>query len=394
MAERISRLGQPGVTARTFHAHALSQLRWFWPSRHDGAELPRILESKAAIIGRLARALPGGYRFTPTKDLADEIEWAKSRRLGPATYAAEAEAAGRAPPIPPELFGRLFADYERAKQRAGLDRLRRHAHADRRPARDRRRQPSDRPVAQTLAERGRVPGHQPAPGATARAVARGWPRPVRGGRRGPDDLLVHRRDASVPHGLRRAVRGREDHPPYRELPVHAGDPRARQSADRGDRAFKGTACHATSGRRAGRQAVPRRRQRDGRRRGRRARGSRPTGSPATEIARAGPDQCPAGAAGAGVHARRRRLPGSRPALLRATGRARRHSGDPRCRLDHRRARLRARASWTCGAASWATGKGSCRPVARRASGRPRSTRSSPSSTRSSRATRTLARRRC
>jgi superfamily I DNA/RNA helicase len=38
MAARISRLGQPGVTARTFHAHALSQLRWFWPSRHDGAE--------------------------------------------------------------------------------------------------------------------------------------------------------------------------------------------------------------------------------------------------------------------------------------------------------------------------------------------------------------------
>src|SRR5947208_3422584 len=57
MADRIRALGQPGVTARTFHAHALSQLRFFWPSRHDGADLPRILESKIPIVGRLARNL-------------------------------------------------------------------------------------------------------------------------------------------------------------------------------------------------------------------------------------------------------------------------------------------------------------------------------------------------
>jgi DNA helicase-2/ATP-dependent DNA helicase PcrA len=107
------------VTARTFHAHALSQLRFFWPSRHGGADLPRILESKIPIVGRLARALPGGYRFTPAKDLADEIEWAKSRRVSPSDYEAEAAALGRVPPIPAELFGRFYADYERAKQRSG-----------------------------------------------------------------------------------------------------------------------------------------------------------------------------------------------------------------------------------------------------------------------------------
>lgn len=119
MAERLRALGQPGVTARTFHAHALSQLRHFWPALHNGTDLPRIMQSKIPIVGRLGRALPGGYRDTPAKDLADEIEWAKSRRIAPDLYAQEAEALSRTPPIPAELFGRFYADYERAKQRSG-----------------------------------------------------------------------------------------------------------------------------------------------------------------------------------------------------------------------------------------------------------------------------------
>jgi DNA helicase-2/ATP-dependent DNA helicase PcrA len=119
MSERVRALGQPSVTARTFHAHALSQLRFFWPDLHGGADLPRILESKIPLVGRLARALPGGYRFTPAKDLADEIEWAKSRRVVPREYERQAIATGRVPPIPVELFARLYADYERAKERAG-----------------------------------------------------------------------------------------------------------------------------------------------------------------------------------------------------------------------------------------------------------------------------------
>ncbi len=119
MAERLRQLGQPGVTARTFHAHALSQLRHFWPSRHDGAAAPAILESKFPIVGRIARGLPGGYRFTPARDLAAEIEWAKNRRIGPAGYPAAALAARRDPPIPVELMARAYSDYERARQRSG-----------------------------------------------------------------------------------------------------------------------------------------------------------------------------------------------------------------------------------------------------------------------------------
>jgi ATP-dependent DNA helicase UvrD/PcrA len=123
MVERLRGLGLPGVTARTFHAHALSQLRHFWPAMHDGAPLPDLLDSKLPLLVPLVRALPGHYRFTPAKDVADEIEWAKSRRLTPTTYergtAGSLTTASREPPIPVDLFTRLFAGYERSKTRAG-----------------------------------------------------------------------------------------------------------------------------------------------------------------------------------------------------------------------------------------------------------------------------------
>ena len=123
MVERLQELGLPGVTARTFHAHALSQLRHFWPSRHEGEPMPDVLDSKLPILVPLVRALPGHYRFTPAKDLASEIEWAKSRRLTPQTYEAALTGApgtaAREAPIPVDLFVRTFAGYERARTRAG-----------------------------------------------------------------------------------------------------------------------------------------------------------------------------------------------------------------------------------------------------------------------------------
>jgi DNA helicase-2/ATP-dependent DNA helicase PcrA len=116
MVERLAGLGLPGVVARTFHAHALSQLRHFWPSRHEGESLPDLLDTKLPILIRIARGLPGHYRFTAVRDLATEIEWAKSRGVGPAVY--EAALGDRTPPLPADLMRRVFADYERAKSRA------------------------------------------------------------------------------------------------------------------------------------------------------------------------------------------------------------------------------------------------------------------------------------
>ncbi len=118
MVERLRELGLPGVTARTFHAHALSQLKHFWPSRHDGQPLPSILDSKLPLLVPLVRGLPGHYRFTPAKDIASEIEWAKSRRLTPSSYESGARSVARESPIPMDLFVSMFAGYERARTKA------------------------------------------------------------------------------------------------------------------------------------------------------------------------------------------------------------------------------------------------------------------------------------
>src|SRR4051812_43680675 len=115
MVDRMAALGHSGVMARTFHSHAVRQLRHFWPSRHHGKEPPHILDSKLPIIRPLAQRLPGHYRFTPTKDIADAIEWAKVRRIAPAQW--ESQAPADRAPIPADLFARIYADYEQAKNR-------------------------------------------------------------------------------------------------------------------------------------------------------------------------------------------------------------------------------------------------------------------------------------
>ena len=86
-----------------------------------GEPLPDLLDSKLPLIVPLARGLPGHYRFTPAKDLADEIEWAKSRRLTPPTYEARASPGRPAPRRAASrrsrstCSSRIFAGYERAK---------------------------------------------------------------------------------------------------------------------------------------------------------------------------------------------------------------------------------------------------------------------------------------
>jgi DNA helicase-2/ATP-dependent DNA helicase PcrA len=118
MRERLAALGFPGVQAQTFHAAAFRQLRYFWGRLSEGRP-PEVLDSKAPLLGPIQRSLPGGYKFTAVKDLADELEWAKARRLEPSSYQAAVEAMGRTPPVPGDLFAGVFRRYERAKERAG-----------------------------------------------------------------------------------------------------------------------------------------------------------------------------------------------------------------------------------------------------------------------------------
>jgi DNA helicase-2/ATP-dependent DNA helicase PcrA len=113
MRARLERLGVAGVEARTFHSAALSQLR-----RARGDAPGRILSTKALLLRQIGNTLPPPFRFRPAGDLATEVEWAKNRRLTPQTYPDR--LGSHEPPIPTDLMARVFGEYERRKESAGL----------------------------------------------------------------------------------------------------------------------------------------------------------------------------------------------------------------------------------------------------------------------------------
>jgi DNA helicase-2/ATP-dependent DNA helicase PcrA len=112
MRDRLARLGVSGVQARTFHAAAFQQLRFFRPD-----EVGTVLSSKGEILGPLKRSLPKPHRFVPVIDIAGEIEWAKNQRITPDGYPT---ALGEhSPPIPADLMARMFQRYEEQKRKRG-----------------------------------------------------------------------------------------------------------------------------------------------------------------------------------------------------------------------------------------------------------------------------------
>ena len=96
MRGRLAQLGVPSVSVRTFHAAALSQLRYFWP-KVVGGPFPQLVSSKAALVGQACRELGLSPGPTLVRDLAAEIEWAGSTLLSPGDYPEAALAAGRTP---------------------------------------------------------------------------------------------------------------------------------------------------------------------------------------------------------------------------------------------------------------------------------------------------------
>jgi DNA helicase II / ATP-dependent DNA helicase PcrA len=120
MRERLARLGVPGVQARTFHAAALRQLRYFAPRLFAGRELPELVESKARLIGVAAGRAGVRADRTLSRDLAGEIEWAKSSLVEPGDYEVAAAKANRDTPVPAAQLAAVFAAYERVKRSAGV----------------------------------------------------------------------------------------------------------------------------------------------------------------------------------------------------------------------------------------------------------------------------------
>jgi DNA helicase-2/ATP-dependent DNA helicase PcrA len=108
---RLAALGVEGVRASTFHSAALALVRRF------AGDPGRILPTKALLLRQIANRLPAPYKFRPAADLATEVEWAKNRRLTPATYASS--LGEHEPPIPVDLMQRVFREYERRKAESG-----------------------------------------------------------------------------------------------------------------------------------------------------------------------------------------------------------------------------------------------------------------------------------
>jgi len=118
MRTRLRALGAPGVQARTFHAAALRQLRYFWPSVY-GADLPQLTESKLGLMAQAARKQRIQADQGLLRDLASEIEWSKVSNVRPDDYAAVAPTRGReVSGADPGTVARVYGSYEEVKRAA------------------------------------------------------------------------------------------------------------------------------------------------------------------------------------------------------------------------------------------------------------------------------------
>ncbi|GAA5139236.1 ATP-dependent DNA helicase UvrD2 [Pseudonocardia adelaidensis] len=117
MRTRLRALGVSGVQARTFHAAALRQLRYFWP-RVVGGDQWQLLDGKLRLVGQAAARVKAGTDAAALRDFASEIEWAKATLVTPDEYPAAVAKLRRETPGPAEQVAAVYAGYEALKNRA------------------------------------------------------------------------------------------------------------------------------------------------------------------------------------------------------------------------------------------------------------------------------------
>lgn len=126
MRTRLRSLGigasGPSVSAQTFHAASLRQLRFFWPRVFGNASW-ELLDNKFPLMARAARRSGLGTSTDTVRDLLSEIEWAKASVIGPEGYVAAATRLMRESPAAPEKVAEVYAAYEDAKVSPEGDRL-------------------------------------------------------------------------------------------------------------------------------------------------------------------------------------------------------------------------------------------------------------------------------
>ncbi|PZF94199.1 ATP-dependent DNA helicase UvrD2 [Micromonospora deserti] len=120
MRARLAALGVAGVQARTFHAAALRQVRYFAPRLLAGRAMPELLDSKVRLVTLAAAKVGLRADRAAARDLAGEIEWAKSSLVEPAEYVLTAAKALRDTPHEPAKVADVFAAYERLKRANGV----------------------------------------------------------------------------------------------------------------------------------------------------------------------------------------------------------------------------------------------------------------------------------
>ncbi|SDX97709.1 ATP-dependent DNA helicase, Rep family [Micromonospora pattaloongensis] len=120
MRARLTALGVGGVQARTFHAAALRQVRYFAPRLLHGREMPELLDSKVRLVTLAAAKIGMRTDRAAARDLAGEIEWAKSSLVEPAEYVVAAAKALRETPHEPARVAEVFAAYETLKRASGV----------------------------------------------------------------------------------------------------------------------------------------------------------------------------------------------------------------------------------------------------------------------------------
>ena len=123
MRDRLRTMGIGGVQARTFHAAALRQLRYFWPQ--VAGDLPwTLIDNKFPLVARATRTVGLEPDKELVRDLLGEIEWSKASLVTPESYATAIENTHREPPADPEKVAAVYKRYEEAKtspEGMGLD---------------------------------------------------------------------------------------------------------------------------------------------------------------------------------------------------------------------------------------------------------------------------------
>jgi DNA helicase-2/ATP-dependent DNA helicase PcrA len=113
---RLRALGASGVQARTFHAAALRQLNYFAP-QILGGPMPDVAGQPIRWVSQACNRLRLRTDKAELRDLASEIDWAKSSLVTPADYVAAAAKANRGISMTPGKVSEVYAGYEEAKRR-------------------------------------------------------------------------------------------------------------------------------------------------------------------------------------------------------------------------------------------------------------------------------------